>query len=1221
MNETDDVAIQEMEREQVLDLSSILVPFPETYAISRLSDAEYDAERAGRVRNFFQTNSDLSPLSSMPFNVSNYQESKIDEYKWKVENGELSKQLGQKLVAKLGLFFAGVKRPQALIDAILQHSGCQHYAYHSSNKYTFNEVIGIDYQEISQVGKQIREQFPDLEAHEVVRAASDLGLTLRADIAVSNLPDSFQEFVRKHAKGELQKGVEVIRQCKWLSHCWLGGSQDKAELAIRIQTVLHPESISQAQKQRLDYQDVIYRTFTYSMEQLGDVLMYDQFPDLMLVGQEALMITDDVTKIKKLLKAMNDYPDLLVQIAYRLRNRYRFADRSFEATLLEYTESNYLRIESLMQSMEQSTEERSTAQSAIAKTLSLESISDVSIVAQIEEGIRGIVIEELDMISKAAIITLYAEGNFSLSNYKKSSNPNINILKQAGNAIDSLGGGINYSVSDQYAITSRREEMLDRMLMRALFTLPDGSFDVSLFKYLVINYRNDDVVRYLDVNFVDTVAEPDKNVANLFLRHQSIISYQLTEYIFAHFDSVAQDLTPQGQITVNFVLQYFADKFTHNDSVLDVAQLIDAAGILPGFTEYCARIRQNLMKESNYDVHLASHYGALVKLFQTAPNDIESAILDFWRVRDERVLVASLTKSGLVKLVGDERSNRFLSALPKATQERRNAFMHNPYDRTSRWLLTIINETQRYQKEILEKYDLKFEFPEDIDCATEFIGYFGLSKNDYLFTIFRSIYKKQKNPDYELAPFITEYGITSVEELIEQYRSIEKKLVSHEPLLNLSQFTKFQTMLLGTVTGVDTHKFARGESIASLRDTFMAKLENGKIAPTTPEHQVAELEIQNIELRYTPSPAVQTRYEEVFATVGELLQSDNSHASWQQLRDTMSANVSEALQSMKADNRPRAQDFEQQIKVLETYRELASSIDSADRLLIAITPLSRINSLEKTWHTLVEKLVLQRLMASNLIGPKFENLITNEQITPESLLLLTHAFDELIKHHIIDFVSQRSESFWTADVINFFRDGGNKNLRKKVQEVFASTVNKFKADINRFETIKQQGMRQLTAIPDRGFLGQLSGYIANACYTAEKNILDDWSVTPYRLVDETKQPAELIGNFLLFDVQLASGESAILLRALNIPEEHGYDIPIICEKIIDMASEVAKKKGATQVLIPGLKGAISNYGRTLLHMEMNYLLGKLPVSLATPFQFNGYDLTHNCFVARTIPRH
>lgn len=1202
--QTVDQVTQELETKTSIDLASILAPFPEVYALPRISDEEYAEVRKKRLTEKVADNESVHPYSSLPFDESEMQNLAIDMFWEGVHRGDFPKQTGEKIISRIRLFFSGIAKPKAFIDRALRHSGLQKTLYEHASSYLLEDITAVDYKEIAKIGKNIRENFPNYEPSLVIRAAEEIGLVITSTTKVDGLPASFETYLKSYSEGSISEGLKVLRSCRWLEFCTTYAS-DSEELISRIAIALNSQSLTSEQEERLRYQDTIYSIFRLAVGGLHDVLNFDHFPDLLMVGQETVMVTNEGTEQRNILRGMLEYPKLLQLVAERLRNGYRFATRNFETALMNFAPHDAHKIQQFLEKVEVSPKERSVDQSKIASVLDLEGITDSEIVQRIDEGLCGVVSAKYDYAAKSAIIIEYCLGNFSLSYEKTSRNAGFASLHKAGSMVNLLNLGASYR-SVKEGINDKRKKLLDRLLMRALFTLPDGSFDTELFKYLMYQMHQTGVNMHLfmDEAFVTTIDRPDRNVVQLFMNHQKKINYRVIDYIKDHYDEVKVLISNEGDITVPFVRTFFSERFTHNDSIQEIGPLIDASGILPGFTDYINLIQKRLMKESSDDMPMARYYVSLVDLFVAAEsqgkridaNDIDA--LNFWKKYDQRALVASLSKSGLAELVGENASNAFLGSLPKVTQERRNALLHNPFDRTSQWLIRMINETNRQQVAMPEIDNLVFQFPEEIDCATVFISNFGLSKNHYLFSIFRLIYMKEQNADFQLPQFVQKFDISSVQVFIEQYKQIENFLTKKEQITNLRQFTSFQLMLLGTATGVDTHKFVRSVTIEELSEKFMERIDAGAIAPASPEHQVVQLEINAVDLQYTPSDLVRTRIAEIREMVQEIASTDDPRSYWQSLRD-------EIVQ-------------DEQHQILDKTKDKLLNADSEDELFLALQELDSDKSLEKKWSQIVEKIVLKKLMFSNLLPPQLDALIEQEGVSSELLLSLMTTYGEMIKHHIVDFLSDRSEEFWTGEVLTFFRNPENKNYRKKVGNIFVSTVNKLASDVSRFESIKKQSSSTISLYPDRGFLGQLSGYIANACYTRETNILEQWAVTPYRIVDEAKQPPSLIGNFLLFDVRMADGKSAILLRALNIPEENGYDIPVICEKIIDAAAEVAKRQGASAVLIPGSDGAISNYGRTLVHMNAQYIKDRTPVSLDSEFAFNGYKLTDNCFVARSF---
>lgn len=106
---------------------------------------------------------------------------------------------------------------------------------------------------------------------------------------------------------------------------------------------------------------------------------------------------------------------------------------------------------------------------------------------------------------------------------------------------------------------------------------------------------------------------------------------------------------------------------------------------------------------------------------------------------------------------------------------------------------------------------------------------------------------------------------------------------------------------------------------------------------------------------------------------------------------------------------------------------------------------------------------------------------------------------------------------------------------------------------------------------------------------------------------------------LVFEVVTETGENALLIRGFDIPHEESFDMSATIEAFINGLSETAITRGKTKILVPGVSGAVSNYSRTISHFYNNYSSDeRRNIHLSNRFDFNGYDLTQHCYVARDL---
>ena len=125
------------------------------------------------------------------------------------------------------------------------------------------------------------------------------------------------------------------------------------------------------------------------------------------------------------------------------------------------------------------------------------------------------------------------------------------------------------------------------------------------------------------------------------------------------------------------------------------------------------------------------------------------------------------------QLMGENKFLNFLSVLPtyenelnNPSDERRNAFTHNEYDRTSELIKYLIENTPQ---------DMAID-ENNIDALTAYVKEYGLAKEFGLFRYFRNLYLKERSSDFVLPQDIQDSQIKSVKELREHCKKIRDRV-------------------------------------------------------------------------------------------------------------------------------------------------------------------------------------------------------------------------------------------------------------------------------------------------------------------------------------------------------------------------------------------------------------------------------------------------------------
>lgn len=579
----------------------------------------------------------------------------------------------------------------------------------------------------------------------------------------------------------------------------------------------------------------------------------------------------------------------------------------------------------------------------------------------------------------------------------------------------------------------------------------------------------------------------------------------------------------------------------------------------------------------------------------------------------QKAFVEFLSKEKFATTYGVEIVEKFLKNLPKKTDERRNAFTHNEYDRTSGLLEYFISDTS-------SGFDLK----DDIGILSEFIKEFGLSRSPEIFRLFKLALLYETGQLQEKPAELEESGIESTAQLLKEVKELRIAVMSETGLHaeKLRSLSAFQLQLLKVIVGKTTHRFDEGRpTFEKIISDYIYSEEQGQIAPVGAGFATSRLEMGTVTIEFDA-----TEIEADFTIIRNEVLDSISHVNESadlvaELHEVVLAKIETAKLAIEKMPEDKKSFGEKNLSELQNLAEKLSQPLSLDQLLVILLNTNLGKAEQSTENSLKRRVILRKIFERHFSGAFIQDVQINlsGETTPTAILTVLNIVDELVKQHALNLADQQTEGaaqYWSAETVTTLK---SSKSGKKLYEVFGGTRDKLKAAVDEFVIKESSGKTVIDAIPARDFTAEVSGYIADVCYTKEYPLLKDRPVTPYKFVvaGETAEQGELGGSVLIFEVTNADGEQCLLVRGFDFRNEEQVNIPQFVEKFLDEMAVVAKKTGKKQVLLPGVTGAISNYPMTINHINSHYVREKQPISLNEEFRFNGYDLTNNCFVART----
>jgi hypothetical protein len=165
------------------------------------------------------------------------------------------------------------------------------------------------------------------------------------------------------------------------------------------------------------------------------------------------------------------------------------------------------------------------------------------------------------------------------------------------------------------------------------------------------------------------------------------------------------------------------------------------------------------------------------------------------------------------------------------------------------------------------------------------------------------------------------------------------------------------------------------------------------------------------------------------------------------------------------------------------------------------------------------------------------------------------------------------------------------------------------------------GQQQIKFVPNRKIMGELSGYIADACWTSQNDVMaNNQNMTPIIIVTNPDQKKNMRtgGAFLLLEASdRTTGDKVLVIRGNN-PQEtiiSNLDPIEYVREVVVYAKEVAKNRGISKVAIPlDGKGQSATNRQSVFDSYVTLYGNNRIISLSGNISFNGYDLGDICVV-------
>ncbi len=574
------------------------------------------------------------------------------------------------------------------------------------------------------------------------------------------------------------------------------------------------------------------------------------------------------------------------------------------------------------------------------------------------------------------------------------------------------------------------------------------------------------------------------------------------------------------------------------------------------------------------------------------------------RLREDhpRKFIAFAKRDHWKAIFGDEAFDKFLAALPRSTDEKRNAFTHNPYDRTTTFVKFLCSKGNLH----LGK--------EGFALMTDFVERFGLSHSQNLYQYFYSLSNLQKGQP--IPDMIAKEGITSVDDLEARVRDLRQKVYGEDPVVDLSNLSSIELELLAVVTGKSTHRFDSGNpSIERIVSDFKSAHEDGEIAKVPEGYKIESIDVSEVSIDFDPK-TIRTDYE---ILKGEIRESVEHPRDAGPLLAQSLGIVNQKIAILKGKGTSKF--VLDQISKIEAIRAQILTTQDLDALM-AVLLETKFMGKKNPFYSIMRQIVFRKIFIKNRSPEVIADMLarlSGEEIKGQNVLEVIGIVDNMVKHHVLNLDGGNKEKYWSKNTWASLHASQHNNEYVEVLKIFSPHITNLKEAAKKFKLNKTGKTTTVRSIPDRGFVGEMSGYLADVCYTDEYPLLKPRpNLVPHKLVVGEGQDAKFFGSYLTFELEEDNGDKIMLVRGFNVPDEASIDIVQFIETTLDRLKATAHSRGMTKIVIPGLMGALTNYPLTKNYLYNRYVVGNQPIKLKEQFDFNNYDLTEECYVVREI---
>ncbi|HBU06828.1 MAG TPA: hypothetical protein DEB09_01975 [Candidatus Magasanikbacteria bacterium] len=537
---------------------------------------------------------------------------------------------------------------------------------------------------------------------------------------------------------------------------------------------------------------------------------------------------------------------------------------------------------------------------------------------------------------------------------------------------------------------------------------------------------------------------------------------------------------------------------------------------------------------------------------------------------------------------------------------------------------------------LLQYFYDKHNFELNDNSAEVFSGYvkeFGVSTSDVLFKYYKNIIDQKNGRLKELPPEQLQDGLDTVEKLRERSIKIRQALIKGE-IPAPEEMTNFDYDVLRIETRFETSRWARqGKDIRVMHREFYTLQKGEKIAPLSAGYEEETLSVDKVEMKKLDFGDCQEEYGRLrndLVNAHELAKNGGVEKFKQKLLIALKQELDGIV--FEPGSNPRKIEHLQKRKdilgvclvgVTETV-----DVNKIMKLLMKLEIDLGVKSESSFTSPFLRAILFCRVIEGHSGFAEMPNEMNiNEQANLEGLQYVRDMIQNVIKQHILLTGDWRQgeegekrvlyaiKKYFGGDEENFPTVAEASRLAKNL------TTNKIVEFLKGLEGELAGRAQNIRMIPDRGFVGELSGYYADACWTNQDMFLRDWpNITPYKFVTGEEKEQEIMGAVLFIETKSKAGEKVVIVRGLNPRDKYLNTLQgkSFCEQVFDKAKNTAKRVGAVKVLVAGAPGTTSNREKINSYVGSEYKKDEKKIPLENSLAFNDYEIQDECYLVRDL---